>query len=593
MHGRLPALALAALLAGCTAAPKPPSLTSDVRSTRPSDYARLDRETVIAVGRVQSLRLMPVLDRALADPELRAPALWAVGQMAFGEYWDPSRANELVPRVPLPDGAEALGKLGVGEAELRACLPDIRAARGLFWLASWHKKPLADETVAALGLAIVDPDPEVRFRVAGVFMRVAEPRAAPWLRVALRDPDERVRFFALRCLARVPDEAEAAIHVALDDESARVRAEACRAAQTAERTEILPIDGLRRDPSTHLRALAAEATGEFLDDPSPFVRGTAFQAFARIRGPDAMAVIDRGLGDESAWVRICAARSARSVEQVRRALADPDERVRSAGAEALENVEGATELIAELLARERSVTLLGPAVGAAKDPALLPALRSLGGRCVGPDFVEMREGLVDAYAALGAWPEVLRLAGDDAPSVRAKAERSLAEHERRTPREPEVALYAPGPYATAAPGPADWVLETDRGTIRIELQPDLAPAHVAAIVDLTERGFYDGLTFHRVVPNFVVQGGDPTGTGWGGPGFLLRDEISDAPFERGAVGMAKAGKDTGGSQLFIMLMPAPHLEGRYTIFGRVVEGMEAVDTIEPCDRIVRARIERR
>ncbi|OGR61624.1 MAG: hypothetical protein A2X36_01340 [Elusimicrobia bacterium GWA2_69_24] len=117
-----------------------------------------------------------------------------------------------------------------------------------------------------------------------------------------------------------------------------------------------------------------------------------------------------------------------------------------------------------------------------------------------------------------------------------------------------------------------------------------APVHAATFLNSVRAKLYDGSTWHRVVSNFVVQGGDPRGTGWGDAGFTLRDEVNRLRFERGAVGMPKAGKDTGGCQLFITLVPTPHLDGRYTVFGRVVAGMDAVDRLEPGDRIIKARV---
>ena len=107
---------------------------------------------------------------------------------------------------------------------------------------------------------------------------------------------------------------------------------------------------------------------------------------------------------------------------------------------------------------------------------------------------------------------------------------------------------------------------------------------------LARKGFYDGLTFHRVVPDFVVQSGDPRGDGQGGPGYTIRDEINERPYLRGTVGMALDWAGTGGSQFFITYLPQPHLDARYTAFGRVVAGMEVVDRIEQWDVIRRVRI---
>ena len=123
------------------------------------------------------------------------------------------------------------------------------------------------------------------------------------------------------------------------------------------------------------------------------------------------------------------------------------------------------------------------------------------------------------------------------------------------------------------------VVSTDKGAFTIELLPQDAPLTVDNFVQLAQRRYFDGVTFHRVVPNFVVQGGDPRGDGNGGPGYQIRCEINEVPYERGAVGMALSGKDTGGSQWFVTHSPQPHLDGGYTVFGRITNGMEVIDKI--------------
>lgn len=122
-------------------------------------------------------------------------------------------------------------------------------------------------------------------------------------------------------------------------------------------------------------------------------------------------------------------------------------------------------------------------------------------------------------------------------------------------------------------------VKTNKGNIKIELLPDVAPFTVMNFLKLSEKDYYDGTIFHRVVSNFVIQGGDPTATGYGGPGYSIRSEFSNLPYERGMVGMASSGKDTEGSQFFITHSAAPHLDGKYTIFGKVTEGMDVVDKI--------------
>jgi cyclophilin family peptidyl-prolyl cis-trans isomerase len=128
-------------------------------------------------------------------------------------------------------------------------------------------------------------------------------------------------------------------------------------------------------------------------------------------------------------------------------------------------------------------------------------------------------------------------------------------------------------------------VSTDKGAFTIELLPEDAPLNVDNFIELARRGFFNGIAFHRVVPNFVIQGGDPRGDGNGGPGYQIRCEINEVPYDRGAVGMALSGKDTGGSQWFVTHSPQPHLDGGYTVFGRVTQGMDVVDAIARGDRI--------
>ncbi len=124
-------------------------------------------------------------------------------------------------------------------------------------------------------------------------------------------------------------------------------------------------------------------------------------------------------------------------------------------------------------------------------------------------------------------------------------------------------------------------LELEAGTVTIELYPDVAPETVKSFKTLVSKGFYDGLTFHRVIPGFMAQGGDPEGTGMGGPGFTLKAEFNDKKHVRGTVAMARsADPDSAGSQFYICYGPQPHLDGQYTIFGQVIDGMEWVDGLK-------------
>ena len=134
--------------------------------------------------------------------------------------------------------------------------------------------------------------------------------------------------------------------------------------------------------------------------------------------------------------------------------------------------------------------------------------------------------------------------------------------------------------------------DTARGPIKVELYPEKAPLTVANFVNLVQRGFYDGLTFHRVIPDFMIQGGCPEGSGRGGPGYRFEDETSNGvKHERGVLSMANAGPNTNGSQFFITHVPTPWLDGKHTVFGKVTEGLDVVDSVAGGDAITSVKIE--
>ena len=137
------------------------------------------------------------------------------------------------------------------------------------------------------------------------------------------------------------------------------------------------------------------------------------------------------------------------------------------------------------------------------------------------------------------------------------------------------------------------VIETAKGTMTIQLFAEEAPGTVANFEKLANSGFYDNLTFHRVIPNFMIQGGCPRGDGTGGPGYTIQCETAGNPHrhERGSLSMAHAGKDTGGSQFFICHSAQPHLDGVHTVFGKVADGVDVVDAIRRGDRMTRVRVQ--
>jgi cyclophilin family peptidyl-prolyl cis-trans isomerase len=249
---------------------------------------------------------------------------------------------------------------------------------------------------------------------------------------------------------------------------------------------------------------------------------------------------------------------------------------------------------ADLLVRHPTVDdvdlLVAAYARAERDPfndARLSAVSALG--AIAASSATGRQRVATKFVSVTPRPDdylVRRLAVDTLPDTRdawgpvlpIATGRTLADYRDVARRWLAPALAGTNPHV---------FLETDRGTLDIELLPAEAPLTVAAFIDLTNRRYFDGTRWHRVVPNFVVQDGDPRGDGWGGPGFAIRDEINPVRYETGTVGMALSGPNTGGSQYFITHSGQPHLDGIYTIFGRVVGGGSAavLNAIGQGDRI--------
>jgi peptidylprolyl isomerase len=229
-----------------------------------------------------------------------------------------------------------------------------------------------------------------------------------------------------------------------------------------------------------------------------------------------------------------------------------------------------------------------------------PLLEGLYTALQAPDDVEPMVAILGALAVTGdttAIPTLVQAASQGHPVVRQAAAEAL---ERRL--SDGIGVNTIGRTAPATPA-IDWaylqtlgerprlVLETVRGRIVTELLTEQAPQTVQTVARLAEAGQYDGVPFHRVVPNFVAQGGDvQRGDGYGGPGYAIRSELTRIPYRAGVIGVASAGKDTEGSQFFFTHSAQPHLDGRYTAFGRIVEGYDVLDRLEEGDLIERVSI---
>lgn len=567
------------------------------------------------------------LEAALADPSgrVREKAIEAIGRRG-GE-----RAGEIVIRrlAELVEVAGYGGRREDVEAFRRRTSWD-EARLGLFALARIRDDGGdPGDTRPILGR---DGSPRTDWWVAAwTAARLRDPDLLPLHRAYAGSPDPVIRALGVRGLGSTGLPVAEEIAAELGHPSDTVRVEAIRVVRALAEAD-LPVG-----PTAGARLLAA------LDDAVPAIRRESLAGLANIRHPAATDVLIgrmqspdpevragalralypqdeegfllllSGWSDRDPVGRIAMARRLVGIRDarirsflLRNLLPDEDPRVRAAALTGLGQLEEAlgdagdeSPAVVEALIRhldagdphERAVAAaalgrLGTGGASlrqayAADSAAVPdfrlaALRA--GLTQGPEperIAFAREALVDP-----AWPvrreahEFLRRSGE--------ATEEPAAADTLDPADYRAMLEAPF-------SPLAWI-ETARGEIEIELFIGDAPRTVENFIRLARDGFYDGLRFHRVVPNFVLQAGDPRDDSSGGPGYTVRCEIGEGFYMRGSVGMALDGKDTGGSQFFITLLPQPHLNGRYTLFGHVRSGFEVLDQIEPGDRIRRIRI---
>jgi len=239
-------------------------------------------------------------------------------------------------------------------------------------------------------------------------------------------------------------------------------------------------------------------------------------------------------------------------------------------------------------------------LGVLKPAGALAALTSAYENAKRDGLYAARAAALDAIAAVdaaAAKPILTAALTDKDWAVRVHAAEILKKQDPAAnvssmrPAPPQVNAELASVDALVAPqySPVAYI-DTSKGTIQIELAVLDAPRTVANFISLARRGYFNGVSLHRVVPDFVVQDGDPRGDGEGGPGYTIRDEINQRPYLRGTVGMALDWADTGGSQFFITHSPQPHLDARYTVFGQVLSGMDVVDKLAQWDTIQRIRV---
>lgn len=611
-----------------------------------SPDARLRARAAVAYGRIAQSSCIEPLLLLLADPaaQVRQSAAFALGQLGWHAEALGSREAELSTRLAalFPDedagvrraAIEAVGKLGFERAptllgpllKTRDALPEVRAeaALALFRARMLVRTRNPAEEPAALPDAVMtdllalaeDGDALVRRSAIYYFARHKDARGLEAARRLVRDSDAMTRMFAVQALKRMNDAgALDAVLLATAASDYQTRVAAVQALAGLGQVARIP-DGLVTDPAYHVRVAVAEAygttdkTGEsalitwWNDDPSFVVRAAALSALATRRKAAAAPMLAAALTHESPLVREAAVRSAgvlgSGAEAIQmQALGDRSETVRVAALEALGPIAQPWAFAAiQAALRAPGLAERGTAVSVLlerKEPEKLALAAQTYEASGGRRWIEVRQGLIDVYASeLGAESERLLRAAlrDPEPAVLQKARQVLKDRGATDLPEVPLPVLSHSPYRSRRFAENPIVrFETSRGAFEVEGFAQAAPIHVASLVGLVEAGVYDGLPWHRVVSNFVIQGGDPEGSGWGDAGYSLRAEINDLRFERGALGMPRgADFDSGGSQLFFTHIPTPHLDGQYTVFGRIRSGLPTLDLIEQGDRIVSARL---
>jgi len=575
-----------------------------------------------ALGLIGDLAARPALVAALKDPN---PIVQGRAAQALGLMGDKTEATAMAVSEMVRTHVAAGALQDVAPDDLRHPLaaPAEAVRLGLYALVQFGNY----EQLAA---AILDASGQPLSRwwpVAYAFQRLGDPKGIAALQALLPTEGRFTAAFAARGLGVMKAAATAGalrqiVETRRADQAVVIQAIRALAliGDTASKEPLQAIiTDQKIDPTLRLEAVAAlgalrsgsvDLLMDLMSDQWPPIRAAALRALATT-DPDTFVVTLSGLDPDRDWtvrVGLAGALAQLPAEQAHprlmAALHDQDQRVvaavlnalaavkppgvetvftnhlkaddfvvRAAAANGLSEV-GAKSAVASLTDAYRLAQKDDTYVARAATLAALAKLDPEGSRAILTEALQDRDWAVRVRAA-----DLLEANGAEVTpdAIRpAPSERALTDAERKFVAAPR---FSPHVY-----------IETERGTIEIELAVLDAPHTVATFMELARRGFFNGLAIHRVVPDFVVQDGDPRGDGEGGPGFTIRDEINQRPYLRGTVGMALDWKDTGGSQFFITHSPQPHLDGRYTVFGYVVNGMEVVDRIEPRDAIKSMRV---
>jgi cyclophilin family peptidyl-prolyl cis-trans isomerase/HEAT repeat protein len=557
-----------------------------------------------ALGLLKDTASVPIAADALRGaPEIASEAAWMLGEVGdagraalLGAVTDASLGERRGPVLL------ALARVkGVAIAPIVPLLAD--ADTTIAWRAAYAiSRARSAAAVGAMMVATHSASVDVRdYAARGLAHSLAGdslgPSAEQRLRELVRDSSARVRITVVRVLIGYGAASGPAIADALRDRDANVRITAASSAHLAfDTTSTAWLTAWRSDSSFTFRRALAEAGVR---------RGALREAWAPWR-------------DDAVWQHRAGAAelaglgpAAEAIRRLAKPLSDPDGRVRAAAAGSLatlaESASVATIAHTQLraLVRDADFVVRATALGALAPNATTEDLAA----AIESYAVAVRDRDLDARLAFwGVVDSALARAStplsDDLARALSSIQRPADPLERN--RAAHIPRFSAWQDSTATARPRSWYvararesldtrtpsarIETNRGTLELQLFPSAAPVTVDNFVSLARRGYFDGQAFHRVVPNFVVQGGDPRGDGNGGPGYAIRDELNPHRYGRGTLGMALSGPNTGGSQFFVTHSAQPHLDGGYTVFGQLRSGGEVLDRIVQGDRIVRITI---
>lgn len=567
-------------------------------------------------------------DRAAVDPLLAAlqdgsPLVQGRAAEALGTIGDPRGAGPIGAMVSARIREGAIGRLAPDESAYPQ-EPAAEAVRlGVYALTRLKAyEPLAAAVLDASGQPVSRWWP-----IAFALQRIEDKRAVRPLLSLARADGVYTRAFAIRGLGLLKDPVALDVLIPqvetwqanLSLAIASVRALGQIGHPKAGPTLMKLIETPRIDPSLRLEAVTAigsvkttrlDPLLDLFSDPWPPLRAASLRAVRDIDSENFMVVLS-GLDTDPHWTVRAALAGLLSTFDPRAALprlmsmlSDSDQRVIPPVLTSLVTLRAPRidQILKQHLTHDDVVVRVAAINGVgeltlAGGAAVLVDAYKFGGRDSTYLARAAALGALAKYGAAAAMPTLRDALADKDWAVRVRAATVMKELDpaadpwtvmRPAPSRGQINYSSP---TLVSPEVSPQVyIDTDKGTIQIELAVLEAPITSESFMALARQGFFNGFPIHRVVPNFVVQDGDPRGDGEGGPGYSIRDELNELPYLRGTVGMALDWKDTGGSQFFITHSPQPHLDARYTAFGRVVAGMEVVDRLQQGDVIQRIRV---